>query len=136
MQPGLRNALPGTTQDVLTAAADANFVVHCTWAARRLAGATVWEDAALVLVDSGLPCDTFNLVCRARLDDHEAQGRVARAISRFRTAVRRVSRRRPAGGARGCRRVSANRFSAVRRHYRVQAGGVRGGVTLKGNAVN
>jgi ribosomal protein S18 acetylase RimI-like enzyme len=46
--------------------ADENFVVHATWAAARTAGMTSRISEELVLADSGLPCDTFNFVCRAR----------------------------------------------------------------------
>ena len=49
-------------------AADANLVLHATWVQSRLEGGRVESSAALVVSDSGLPCDTFNLVCRARLD--------------------------------------------------------------------
>jgi ribosomal protein S18 acetylase RimI-like enzyme len=36
-----------------------------------------------VLVDSGLPCDTFNFVCRARLEGSRADERVRAAVAHF-----------------------------------------------------
>ncbi len=40
-------------------------------------------DRDLVLVDAGLPCDTFNLACRARLADDTAPDRVREALAFF-----------------------------------------------------
>lgn len=68
-------------------AADGNLVTHMTWVQARLPGARVELDDALVLSDSGLPCDTFNFVCRARLDA-AAPAAIARAAGHF-SAVRR-----------------------------------------------
>jgi ribosomal protein S18 acetylase RimI-like enzyme len=48
-------------------AADDNFVVHATWAAQQLPSMRTRVGPELALVDSGLPCDTFNIACRARL---------------------------------------------------------------------
>lgn len=73
------------------AAADAPFVTHATWALARTPGMRVHDDAALVLADSGLACDTFNFVCRARLDDADAPARVRAAIAHFRDAGRPFS---------------------------------------------
>ena len=52
----------------LAARADANFVVHVTWALPRTAGMVSRVRDDLVAADSGLACDTFNFVCRARLE--------------------------------------------------------------------
>ncbi len=49
-------------------AADGNLVTHMTWVQARLAGGHVAAGPDLVLSDSGISCDTFNFVCRARLD--------------------------------------------------------------------
>jgi GNAT superfamily N-acetyltransferase len=43
----------------------------------------VVEEDDLVLVDSGLPCDTFNFVCRARLAEGNARERIRAAIRYF-----------------------------------------------------
>jgi GNAT superfamily N-acetyltransferase len=72
-------------------AADANFVVHASWVAGHTRGMHVAADAALVLIDSGLPCDTFNFVCRARLGSHDASAHAAAAVAHFRNAGRPFS---------------------------------------------
>ena len=71
--------------------ADANFAAHATWALRTLPGARVIEDAGLVVTDSGLPSDTFNIVCRARLDSTGALRRIAGTVAHFREAGRGFS---------------------------------------------
>src|SRR4029434_3125092 len=65
--------------------ADANFVAHAGWIQGRVPGMRVL-DGGLAVIDSGLPCDTFNLVCRARLDPANATERDRAAIDHFRTA--------------------------------------------------
>jgi ribosomal protein S18 acetylase RimI-like enzyme len=69
-------------------AADQNFVVHASWVLGSLAGSNVQAAHDLVVVDSGLPCDTFNFVCRARLDPARASLRATEAIGYF-AGVRR-----------------------------------------------
>jgi hypothetical protein len=78
-------------RDALADAADAPFVAHATWVPARTPGMQVRADAGLVLADSGLPCDTFNLVCRARLDDATVASRVRAAVAHFREAGRPFS---------------------------------------------
>jgi ribosomal protein S18 acetylase RimI-like enzyme len=75
----------------LPAAADENLAVHATAVTARLAGAHVCVESDLVLADSGLACDTFNFVCRARLARSAAARRVAEAVGHFRTAGRPFS---------------------------------------------
>ncbi len=70
--------------------ADANFVAHAGWIQGRVPGMRVL-DAGLAVIDSGLPCDTFNLVCRARLDAATADARVRVAVDHFRTTGRPFS---------------------------------------------
>jgi GNAT superfamily N-acetyltransferase len=67
----------------LESAADENLAVHATTATARLPGARVRIEPDLILADSGLPCDTFNVVCRARLTDTSAVRRVGMAIAFF-----------------------------------------------------
>ncbi len=67
----------------LAHAADANFVTHAGWAASRVPGMLVRDEPDLVLVDSGLACDTFNFVLRARLDRDTAARRIAGALDHF-----------------------------------------------------
>lgn len=63
--------------------ADANFVLHVTWALQRTPGmiAQVWDQ--LVVADSGLPCDTFNFICRARLNNAAVTSVADDAVSYF-----------------------------------------------------
>src|SRR5262245_21087421 len=70
--------------------ADANFLAHAGWIQERVPGMRVL-DGGLAVVDSGLPCDTFNLICRARLDTASADARVQSAIEHFRRAARPFS---------------------------------------------
>jgi ribosomal protein S18 acetylase RimI-like enzyme len=63
--------------------ADANFVVHVTWAAARTPGMLARVDDQLVLADSGLPCDTYNFVCRARLTPAAVARAAADAVGYF-----------------------------------------------------
>jgi hypothetical protein len=72
-------------------AADANFVVHGGWLPRHHPGMRVIDQRDLVLIDSGLPCDTFNVICRARLDPTEAPDRARAALEYFRQAQRPFS---------------------------------------------
>lgn len=68
--------------------ADANFVVHATWALERTAGMVSRARDDLVIADSGLPCDTFNFICRARLDGATVRAAAVEAVSYF-VGVRR-----------------------------------------------
>jgi hypothetical protein len=70
----------------LATAADENLAVHASWATASLPGARVRHAPDLVVVDSGLPCDTFNFVCRARLDDGNAGSRAREAVEFFRVS--------------------------------------------------
>jgi ribosomal protein S18 acetylase RimI-like enzyme len=72
------------------AAAD-NFATHVSWAPSRIRGMRVAEDDGLLLVDSGLASDTFNVVCRSRLPQGSAAKRVREAIDHFRRERRTFS---------------------------------------------
>jgi GNAT superfamily N-acetyltransferase len=63
--------------------ADENFVLHVTWAAARTGGMTSRVSPDLVIADSGLACDTFNFICRARLDRGSASATAAAAVAYF-----------------------------------------------------
>jgi ribosomal protein S18 acetylase RimI-like enzyme len=63
--------------------ADANFVVHVTWALERTPGMIARVRDELVVADSGLPCDTFNFICRARLDSAAVTRVAGDAVSYF-----------------------------------------------------
>src|SRR5262245_53084939 len=75
----------------LAEAADENFVVHASWAHRRTAGMRVSDELGVVLTDSGLACDTFNIACRARLSVSQAPQRIQAALTFFRQAGRLFS---------------------------------------------
>ena len=85
----------------LAAAADVNFVTHAGWVQRHLASMTVSERHGLTVIDSGLPCDTFNFVSAARLTTAEARTRAREVLSYF--------------------GISASGFSTFRRHHKMQA---------------
>jgi ribosomal protein S18 acetylase RimI-like enzyme len=72
-------------------AAEANFVTHAGWLPRLQPGMRVIDESDLLLIDSGLPCDTFNLICRARLGAVEAPDRARAALDYFRRAERPFS---------------------------------------------
>jgi ribosomal protein S18 acetylase RimI-like enzyme len=74
----------------LAEAAGANFVVHAGWLQRRLPGMRV-TDGEIVAIDSGLPCDTFNVVCAARLDGSGRESRIRAVIEHFGSAGRPFS---------------------------------------------
>jgi GNAT superfamily N-acetyltransferase len=78
-----------TVSPALLEALDENLAVHAAWIQRRVPGMMVRDDGGFLLVDSGLPTDTFNLVCRARLQPADAAACAAEGIEWFR------ARRRP-----------------------------------------
>src|SRR5262245_8840185 len=84
-------ALPDLSPEDLAAAADANLVTHAGWVQRRAPGMRVVERADLVLIDSGLPCGPFNLICRARLDPGDVPARAREAVGYFRQVRRPFS---------------------------------------------
>jgi ribosomal protein S18 acetylase RimI-like enzyme len=75
----------------LASAADENLAAHAGWVQSRTPGMRALNAPDLVLVDSGLPCDTFNLVCRARLAPESADERIRAAIGHFAAARRPYS---------------------------------------------
>lgn len=75
----------------LAAAADVNFITHAGWVQRHLAGMTVSEWRGLTVIDSGLPCDTFNFVSAARLTTAEARTHAREVLSYFENVQRPFS---------------------------------------------
>jgi ribosomal protein S18 acetylase RimI-like enzyme len=75
----------------LAEAADDNFVAHASWAHQRTAGMRVSDELGVVLTDSGLDCDTFNIACRARLTADQASQRIRAALAFFREVDRPFS---------------------------------------------
>jgi ribosomal protein S18 acetylase RimI-like enzyme len=84
--PFRRLAVTGIAQ-----AADENFVTHAGWVQRHVAGMSVRDADDLVVIDSGLPSDTFNYVCRARIPPEHVTRRAAEAIEYFRRVGRPFS---------------------------------------------
>jgi GNAT superfamily N-acetyltransferase len=77
--------------DAAADAAEANLVVHIRWVQERAPGMRVDDTPDLLVVDSGLPSDTFNFAARARLDPARLDARIAEVRDRFRTAGRPFS---------------------------------------------
>jgi hypothetical protein len=69
--------------DGLQRAADANLVVKATFVQGRTAGMRAMVSEALVWGDCGLPCDTFNQVCQARLMATTASERVRAVVGHY-----------------------------------------------------
>jgi ribosomal protein S18 acetylase RimI-like enzyme len=63
--------------------ADAVFVTHASWALQRTPGMMAFVRPELVITDSGLPCDTFNFVCRARLEGIDARATMLQVVMYF-----------------------------------------------------
>lgn len=78
----LRNLSPTVS------AMEENLHGHVAFAQRHVSGMTVDDREDLLLVDSGLPTDTFNKICRARLTEADADRRIIEAVARFRDAGR------------------------------------------------
>jgi ribosomal protein S18 acetylase RimI-like enzyme len=72
-------------------AADANFLVHAAWAQRRVSEMRVVDAGGVTVVDSGLPCDTFNCILASRLTAESADRAIAEALAHFRDAGRPFS---------------------------------------------
>lgn len=66
---------------------EANLYGHLAWVHRH-AGMVVWDEPALLLVDSGLASDTFNKVARARFAAPSSRQEISRAAGHFRQARR------------------------------------------------
>ena len=75
----------------LLAAMEENLHGHVAFVQRRRPEMTVDDREDLLLIDSGLPTDTFNKIARARLTEADANRRIAEAVGHFRTAQRPFS---------------------------------------------
>jgi ribosomal protein S18 acetylase RimI-like enzyme len=75
----------------LHVASEANLVTHMSWVQRQTSGMRVYADNQLTVIDSGLPTDTFNCVCRARLAEDSLHERIAQVITHFQTVQRPFS---------------------------------------------
>ena len=77
-------AFDGRPSGALLGAMEANMVAHMACLPGLLPEARVITGPDLVLVDAGVPSDTFNTVCGARLNPASADARIAAAIDHFR----------------------------------------------------
>lgn len=68
--------------DLMVAATD-NLVTHFTWVQQQTVDMHVKRQDNLVITDSGLPCDTFNTISRARLTRDTVQAEVQAALAYF-----------------------------------------------------
>ncbi|MEZ4699754.1 MAG: GNAT family N-acetyltransferase [Rhodothermales bacterium] len=75
----------------IASAADENLLVHFSWAQERTPGMRVARAEDVTLVDSGLPCDTFNAAIRTRLDEEAASTRIAEVLGWYERAKRPFS---------------------------------------------
>lgn len=80
--------LHNVSQAALAEAADRNFTVHASWVHAHAPGMRVLDDETILLADCGLTCDTFNIICRARLDSDRAAQQIRAAVDFF-TSVQR-----------------------------------------------
>ena len=78
-------AFDGRPTEALLVAMENNMGAHMAYLPGSLPGATVVAGPDLVLVDAGVPSDTFNTVCGARLDPVTADARIGAAIDHFRS---------------------------------------------------
>lgn len=79
MRTSRTGALPADVGD----RADAAFVTHVSWALDRTPRMSTQITPELVLADSGLRCDTFNFICRARLTPETMRAAAAEALAYF-----------------------------------------------------
>ncbi len=79
------------TSHEINTAAEANMLTHMSWIQSRINGMQVVADPQLTLIDSGLPTDSFNFVCRARLEMESIADRIRDVLHHFRSAARPFS---------------------------------------------
>lgn len=84
-------SLANSSFEQLNAAAEANMVTHMSWVQGRTEGMKVMTDDQLTIIDSGLACDTFNFVCRARLKPDSMRERIDQVVTHFNSVNRPFS---------------------------------------------
>jgi hypothetical protein len=72
-----------TAQTPLLTAKERNLGEHIAFVQRSTPGMTVFDQADLLVVDSGLSSDTFNKMARARLQESDVDHRIAEAVAYF-----------------------------------------------------
>lgn len=75
-------------QSPLLTAMEENLHDHIAFVPRSTPGMIVRDEPDLLLVDSGLPSDTFNKVARAHLSDSGADARIRGAVDSFQSVKR------------------------------------------------
>lgn len=75
--------IEGLSPDELAHAASENLAVHAGWVHEWAEGMRVLTTPGLVVPDSGLPCDTFNQVCCARLTESTVEAGIEAVLSHF-----------------------------------------------------
>jgi hypothetical protein len=84
-------ALPDLTPEALAQAATENLAAHASWVQQRTPGMRVLDTDDVLFTDCGLPCDTFNQVCRARFSEDAALTRIADTIAYYNSVERPFS---------------------------------------------
>jgi len=72
-----------TAQTPLLTAIERNLREHIALVQRSTPGMTVFDQADLLVVDSGISSDTFNKMARARLQESDVDHRIAEAVAYF-----------------------------------------------------
>lgn len=67
----------------LTEAMEANMFGYMAYYAKQLPEMTVLDQDDLLVIDSGIPSDTFNYICRAKLSEPNIDIRIEEAINYF-----------------------------------------------------
>lgn len=78
-------------REELLAAMEQNMVVHMSYFQTLHPAMRVELRDDLIVVDSGLPCDTFNFICRARLSETDAPRRIQEIVRYFQQVSRPFS---------------------------------------------
>ncbi len=81
----------GSGGDDLLMRMELNLAEHACHLHAKVRGATVLRAADVVVADSGLPDDTFNIVAAARFAEHAAERRIAQTLRLLRAARRPFS---------------------------------------------
>lgn len=64
-------------------AADDNLLIHFSWVQQHTPGMRVALHEDITLIDSGLPCDTFNAAIRTRMTEETVAGRIPDVLAWF-----------------------------------------------------
>lgn len=76
--------LPEILNSMLMEAMEANMFGYVAYCAARLPQMTVLDEDDFLIVNSGLPSDTFNYICRAKFAEKDIDSKINFAIKYFR----------------------------------------------------